>query len=822
MKKGKNLTYINFKEPALAGGTASEKPRRPSTGKKPPLKKGQLTTSQKVKGVLGVIGTTMLIIMLIAVITVCIVAVALTVYVMQFAENSFDIDLAAAEMSFTSVIKVFDPDAGAEEDEDGEIIPGEGEWVEVQRLSGDENRIWIDIDEIPLYVIDAVVANEDHRYFEHEGVDWYGTVGVMVNALLSDTVRGGSTITQQLVKNVTGDDGINAGRKLREIFRALSLEQKYTKLDILEAYLNRISFGGTSNGVMSAAWYYFDKDVRDVTIAEAALMAAVIPSPHFNNPYNNPERARERQLIALQQMFAHGFITTAEYEEAQREQVRFRRPIRGEYWGYEDERYHDWFGLQGGDDYDEDLYFENVDWDDLREHPYRWDGDYELKQDWYVDAGIWQVATHLAEQRGVTYEKALDLIRNGGYTIYLNVDITVQRKLEDYFREPTNFMSFYDSNAAANNVLQGAFVIMDYSGRVVALAGGIGEKPGHNCFNRATQSVRAIGSTIKPLSVYGPAIDMDLVTYSTLIRDVSGERRINQADLNSPTERWPFNYEQNFPGTGSYYPVWYAVQQSHNTIAVRTLQKVGFQAAYTMLVDRLGFSDLSSTWDMNWSPLALGAFTNGARLHELAAAYAIFGNGGVYFEPFLYERVVDNSGKTVLEQSFAGVQAIEKDSAWVNNRILQRAVSGRAAAQIPNVETGGKTGTSNDFKDLLFCGLTPDYVGVYRLGYDNGREMNVNQSIDGWRSTIAVWGGFMSQLYEDIVIPRAFTADPTVQRIPYCRDTGLLATTNCFSTELGYYKAGNRPPACCATTHDPVDVGRAINADPVGFLPQYN
>jgi penicillin-binding protein 1A len=691
--------------------------------------------------------------------------------------------------------------------------------VVVQQLSGDENRIWIDIDEIPPHVIDAIVANEDHRFFEHEGVDWYGTVGVAVNAVFSDSIRGGSTITQQLIKNITGDDSVNAGRKLREIFRALSLEQKYTKLDILEAYLNRISFGGTSNGVMSAAWYYFDKDVRDVTIAEAALMAAVIPSPHFNNPYNNPERAKERQLIALQQMHAHGFITTAEWVEARNEKVEFRRPIRGDYWGYIDERFHDWFGLYGDGDGDEDLYYENVDWDDIREHPYRWNGDYEIRQNWYVDAGIWQVAQHLAEQRGVSEEKAMDLIRNGGMTIYLNVDIKMQAELEEFFLDPYNFVTFYNAERAENDVIQGAFVIMDYSGRVRALAGGIGEKRGDNCFNRATQAIRPIGSTIKPISVYGPAIDMNLITYSTMIRDVSGERRINHHDINSPTERWPYNYEQNFPGTGNYLPVWFAVQQSHNTIAIRTLQKVGLHNSYFMLSERLGFTNLS-TWDMNWSPLAFGAFTYGARLHELAASYAIFGNGGVYFEPYLYEKVVDNSGKVILEQGFIGIQAIDSDSAWVNNRMLQKAIRDRSSAQITNVETAGKTGTTNDMKDVLFCGLTPEYVGVIRIGRDNGRELEVDRS-DGWRSPTTIWGEVMT-IINDTTRPQTFTPDPTVLELRYCTMTGLLATSNCPSTELGYYRAGNRPVTCHATVHDNGVSFWAVHGDPPGWLPQYN
>ncbi|MCL2693787.1 MAG: penicillin-binding protein, partial [Oscillospiraceae bacterium] len=524
MKKDKNIKYIDFNAPQPASAGTSRSPsnsyppvknggggnggRNGNGGKKPPGK-GKLTLSQKTKSILAVVGTTLLTIFLIAVITVCIVAVALTVYIMQFAENSFDIDLKAAEMNFTSLIVAYCPD--------------EEDYVELKRLSGDENRFWVDYDDIPQHLVDAIIANEDHRYFEHEGVDWHRTTGVVIQAFFSggdDRLQGGSTITQQLVKNVTGDDKVNVGRKLREIFRALSLEQKYTKLDILEAYLNRIGFGGTSCGVGSAAWYYFDKNVQDITIAEAALMAGVIPSPHFYNPYINAERARAQQEIVLGHMHYYGFITTTEYEQAMREKVRFRRPIRGDHFGYVDERYYEWFGLQGDGTDDDDLYFENVSWNDLRtELPYRWSGDYEVTQNWYVDAAIWQVAKDLAEMRGVSEVRAMEFIRSGGLTIYLNMDMKMQETLEEHFRDVDNFVTKYDPTADVNDVIQGAFVIMDYHGRVRALAGGIGEKPGDNCFNRATQAVRPIGSTVKPLSVYGPAIDMNILTYSTFTRD---------------------------------------------------------------------------------------------------------------------------------------------------------------------------------------------------------------------------------------------------------------------------------------------------------------
>ncbi|MCL1822755.1 MAG: transglycosylase domain-containing protein [Oscillospiraceae bacterium] len=799
-KKEKNITTIDFEEPEKLEESAQpdskeiEKTSAPSNERKNPRrsKYGKLSAGQKTKSVFAVIGTTFLTIFLVAVITVCIVAVALTVYVMQFAENSFDIDLKEAEMNFNSIILVFD------EDED--------DWVETKRISSDENRVWVDVGEMPGHLIDAIIANEDHRYFDHDGVDWYRTAGVIVSAALGGDVQGGSTITQQLVKNVTGDDKVSAGRKLREIFRAISLEQKYTKLDILESYLNRIGFGGSSYGVGSAAWYYFEKTVEELSVSECALLAAVIPSPHNYNPYINSELAKKRHTIALQQMYYNGFISTAEYEEAKAEELRFRMPVKGDYFGYIDERYDESYGFFGESE-EKNLYYEDTPWDEIRSDiPYKWNGDYEITQNWYTDAVIWQVATHLAKLRGVSYDKALELIKGGGYTIYSNEDLKIQKLLEERAADPMSFLRYeYPEGTDKINVLQGGFVVLDYGGRVVALIGGFGEKPGDNCFNRATQSVRAIGSTVKPIAVYAPAINSNKLTYSTMTRDASGLIRSNPNDPNSPTELWPANYAESPGGSGVYRETWFAVQQSLNTISVRTLQKVGFKDSYSMLTDKLGISTLDPDYDMNWSPLALGAFRNGINLLELAGAYQIFGNGGVYYEPYLYEKVVDHNGKIILEQNYSGTRAIESDSAWIVNRMMKKVIEdvngSGPRARIDNIEVIGKTGTSNDEKNLLFCGLTPEYVGVYRVGYDNGREIEKWGSGGNWKQVALVWGETMAHI-SDNSVPKNFTPDSTVLEKSYCRHTGLLATATCPNTAIGYYRPSGLPQACTPALHN--------------------
>ena len=252
-------------------------------------KKKQNKTLNTVKHVLGVIGTTFLSLFMIVIITCCIVAVTLTVYIMQFADSAFDVDLKNVDLSYTSFIYAKN---------------SAGEQVEVKRLSGDENRIWVNMEQIPKHTQDAFTAVEDKRFYEHDGVDWKRTVRVTISTLFNGYGEGGSTITQQLVKNITGDDRVTPERKIREIFRALNLEKQYTKIDILEAYLNRVPLGGTVYGVGSAAYYYFGKTVDQLTIAECAILAGMTRSPSVLNPYANLERSKERQLYALKCMLS--------------------------------------------------------------------------------------------------------------------------------------------------------------------------------------------------------------------------------------------------------------------------------------------------------------------------------------------------------------------------------------------------------------------------------------------------------------------------------------------------------------------------------------
>jgi penicillin-binding protein 1A len=773
--------------------------------------KGDLTPTQGAKYVLSVIGTTFLTLFLIIIITVCVVAVALTVYITQFADSMYDIDLRDSELNYSSFFM-----AWCNETED---------WIEVLQLSADENRIWVDLEDIPPHVIDALVSTEDRRFFEHAGVDWTRTIYIAVNEMLlggMDRMQGGSTITQQLVRDVTGDDDFNVGRKLREIFRALSLEQTYSKYDILESYLNRVAFGPTVYGVGSAARFYFDKEAQDLTVAEAAILVGLLPSPVGWNPYANPREARRWQGNTLWNMFDQGFISYTQYREAVDEQVQFRLPINpacrcpqpeevrrpqtcdGDYFGYVDERWEPWMGLLNTETDENDLYFQELELVDIVGDPFTWSG-YAVTHNWYIDAALKMVIADFAEMRDISLDAAAREIRRGGFRIYLNMDIEMQEKLEEAFLDPylvRDPSRRYAPGTPARDTLQAGFVLMDMRGNIVAVAGGVGDKMGNDAWNRAVQSRRHIGSAVKPFAVYAPAVDLGQITYSTMLLDAPG--RIPHPTRTGEFQDWPLNFGNN-RGSGVGRTAYYAMAVSTNTQAARTLNMVGVRTAFHFVRDRLRV-DLDPSRHMDFSPLAGGAIE--VRLHEVAGAYQMFGNGGMFYRPSFYSQVVDHSGNVVLAQDTRGEQVIGADSAWVVNRMMRHVVNcsccpGTARiihSPMGHIEVVGKTGTANSMSDAVFAGLTPDYVGVIRIGFDDNREMTsfgVTRG-DHWRRPAAAWADVMRAVIPTDE-PRRFDElgrSSGAVDIQYCRSSGLRAGARCSSTRTGPFTASNIPPLC--------------------------
>lgn len=757
----KKIKYIKIKE---------EQPKRR------PDKKKRNKILKNIGHAMTIVGTTFSAMLLIIVVMMCIVVTVLTVYVLDFADNSYDANLRDVEMKYTSFVYAYDKN---------------GNEVEIKRLVADENRIWVDYEDMSPHLINAVVAVEDERFYEHKGVDWRRTVYALGADVLNleGAGQGGSTITQQLIKNITGDDETTWERKLREIFRALSIEEKYTKIDIIESYLNRIWFGGMIYGVGAASSYYFDKEVSELSVAEAAILAGMIRSPGSYNPYANLENCKERQMYALDHMYELGLINTQEYETAyyNREKVYFAKPVYGDDFGYIDER-----TLASADGEDE----ESIDEDTVEPgyEAYKWNGDYEVTQNWYIDAAIDQVINDYAEEKGISYTSAKNEIYNGGYKIYVNMDIEMQEELERKYRDPYTALSSYDPAAPKEELLQSAFVIMDYSGTVLAVAGGLGEKEGDGAFNRATQAYRAPGSTMKPIAVYSPAVENNLITYSTLLPNTGIYVPDDETEDPNDLKRWPKNYG-DLIGDNVLYPAWYAVRKSTNTVAVRIGQMLGLQVSYNQLTQNLGFTSIGES-DMAHSPINLGALTTGVRLVELCASYQIFGNGGYYYEPMLYSRVEDSKGNNILEQDFYGMQAISSDTAYIVNRMMKTVITDPAGtgpqAQLENVEVVGKTGTSNSESNLLFVGCTPDYVAAVWIGYDDNTLIPKNA---GWRALASIWKTVMQDVQDTSVVTK-FTPDVDVLERSYCTQTGRLSTNKCKDTEVGYYRRINLPEYC--------------------------
>lgn len=748
----KKIRYIKIKD---------DKPQKP--------KKKNDKVWRNIGNALTVVGTTISSMLLIMVIMLCIVATVVVVYILDFARtNSPNIDLQEAETKFTTMVYAYD---------------AEGQEVELKRLANVENRIWVDYEDISKNIINAVVAKEDQRFWEHKGVDWRRTVF----ALVQDAIKGpragegGSTITQQLVKNITEDDEVSWERKLREIFRALDLEKRNTKEDILESYLNKIWFGRMYYGVEAASQAYFGKSAADVDIAEAAILAGIIKNPDINRPNGNLEKCKENQLVALYAMYEQGYISLKEYEDAKVEQVKFVPVVEGDAFGYIDPR----SVASDDDDIEED-----PDTDTVPYEAYKWnEGTYEVSQNWYTDAAIRQVIEDYADLMGIEYNTARDDIYNGGYKIYTNMDMERQEKLEELYRDPYTVMMSYDKTQESEKLIQSSFVLMDYTGTVRALVGGLGEKPGDNCFNRAATATRAPGSTMKPISPYSVGVQENFITYSQLIPDKG-------IPIAGKTKLWPENYEGGF--SGNLYTCWYAVRHSRNTVPIRITTQLTPQLLYNHLKQNLGITTLDPEMDVALAPVTLGALTKGVKMIELAGAYQVIGNGGIHYEPKLYSRVLDSRNNVILEQDYYGNQAIDSDTAWIVNRMMKTVITeptgnnlGRLA-KLPNVEVIGKTGTSNDGNNLLFVGMTPDYVGIVWMGCDDASYMN-DRPGKRWHSQI--WHDVMMQL-QDTTEVKSFIPDPTVLERRYCTETGLLASNSCTSTDIGYYRSSNVPRFC--------------------------
>ena len=692
-------------------------------------KKIKLTKTRKQKIIKAV-----LTLFLVGLISVSLVVGAFMFYAFTMVDATMDEDLENA-LNFTTTIYVDD---------------GKGNYSEYKRLHGEFNRIWVeylnpdnvelpeDYDGIPQMLADAFVAIEDKRFFDHDGVDWKRTFGAFVNEFLPiySSRQGGSTITQQLVKNLTDDRSQKASRKIREIMRARYLEGKYAKDTILECYLNTIPMGHGTYGVEVAANYYFGKSVKDLTIAECACLAGITKSPTNYAPDTQFENNKERKEAVLYQMYDQGYITEEEYNAALEEELNIIA------------------------------------------------NDAVLNQNkinsYFVDALITQVTEDLAEEYGYEPSHASQLFYNSGYKIYATVDPKIQEAAETVFNDSAT----YAIEGKDGALMTGGITVMDYEGNIKALVGGIGEKTTNRGFNCATDAIRQPGSTMKPIAAYAPAIEQNLITYSTIVNDTK-----------TVYNGWTPNnwYKEKYLGN---ITIQFALERSVNTIPVYLVNKMNPQTSYDFLTQKLGVTTLTAE-DVNLSPLGMGGTNGGLTTVESAAAFAVFGNGGRYYEPRLYTKVTDQKGNIILERETSPKMAVSEDTATVMNHLLRQVVYGSrgtgtaAASYVPNMKIYAKTGTSNDQNDLWFVGGTPYYIASCWCGYE------VQQPIPQKHSGIALkmWGNVMSKVHSGLS-SKDFEDSKYAVESYYCTDSGELATEGCTSKAIGWYRNSNVPTAC--------------------------
>lgn len=576
-----------------------------------------------------------------------------------------------------------------------------GDWLEYQRLHGTENRIWVGIDKMPEYLGQAFIAIEDQHFYENCGVDWKRTAGAVANRLLkfNSTEFGGSTITQQLIKNITNDRDKDAMRKFREIVRALLITRKLSKTEILEAYLNTIPLANGICGVQVAANYYFNKDVSELTLTESAALAAITNNPSKYNPLTEEgaEQNLKRRRLVLDEMLELGNITYEEYDKAYNEKLKL-------------------------DDSQED--------------------DYEIEiNNYFVDTLIDQVIDELAEKYNLDTKTASMMFYNGGFKIYSTLKPEIQSSMEKVYTDINTYFPQTAENLNGEKVhAQSAMTVMDYSGHIVGIVGGAGEKTANRGLNRATKSPRQPGSTMKPIGVYALAIDKDIVNYSSSVLDQPIKNYYGTGK--SGPKEW-YGY---YKGTVSLN---YAIRKSMNTVPVRLLQEVGIDTSYDFLVNKLNCKHLVPE-DKNLAALALGGTNYGLTTTESAAAYAIFGNQGVYHKPTTYYKIERANGEVIFDYDETGTQVISPASATIMNHLLQEVVygsegtGGGIAGYNYKMKAYAKTGTSSESKDLWMVAGTPYYVGSVWYGFD------IQSEVGAGGNAAKIWKAVMSEVHKDL------------------------------------------------------------------------
>ena len=631
----------------------------------------------------------------------------------------------------------------------------DGPYVLVDTISAGENRIWATYDEIPQYLKDAIVAIEDRNFWAHDGVDWKRTIGAFGNMFLQmKGTFGGSTITQQLIKNTTERDEATVRRKFEEIFSALDLESLHSKEFILENYLNVIPLGNLCYGVRTAAEMYFGKELDELTLLECACLAGITNNPYLYDPFQNPKNNRRRTELILNEMFSQGLITEAEYTRAISQKLDFKSR-------------------------------EQVQESNIRT--------------WYVDEVIRDLQSDLMERNGWSnLQMATQMVYSGGLSVYMAQDLSIQKHMDSVWKNDENWPKASDAERQ-----EGSMLIMDpHTGDIVAMIGSRAEKTGNFWSNMATMTVRQPGSSIKPISVYAPGFELGYITPYDAMLDAPVE-------LNG--KAYPLNLPQVYDGRVT---IQYAVEHSKNRIAIRFMRDVLTPEAsrkfmqerfhVTTLVNEVTAAGLID----GESSMALGGLTNGMTVKEMTAAWCVFPTGGTYSKPRTYTEVRDKDGELLIDNRPERSVSVSPLTAYYMTTVLQSTVTSGIAtrAQLSNnMPTAGKTGTTNENKDRWFCGYTPYYVGVCWFGYKMPRDLGNIQP----NPAMMLWKNVMEPVHEGLAV-RGFDIPPGLVTAQYCMDSGMAADDGCrhdprgSRVKTGTYGPADVPKQAC-TMHAAAD-----------------
>ena len=726
---------------------------------------------------------------------------------------------------------------------------------EYASLSRNENRIWRELSAMPENLQNAVIAIEDKNFRTEPGINLKGTIGAALNAFTGNRIwgtnRGASTLEQQLIKNLTGDNEQDNMRKVREIFRALGLDNKYSKETILEAYLNTIPLTGIIHGMEAGSIEYFGKHVEDLTLAECATLASITKNPTKYNPATNPEELIKRRNHVLYEMYTQGYITEAEFNAAKAETVTLTEKTSttenatrssSNSW-FTDALYTQLLSqLQEDLNYTADEAKELIFSGGLRIYstvdpkvqegvektmyneddliPALWHEEPVCLRDYPADSSSWDE---------VQYDDATGLpITKEGYVVYGQEAIPVYADEEgttlkmgtstdpDYPNDTTVYLCVYEKVRT-----QAAMAIVDYSGNILAIGGGIGEKKYDLGFNRAT-SPHQTGSTMKPIGAYALALDYKLINYSSQILDspyYSAEDKKVLKDqyigVMSPYSEaaqsrsdvwraWPTNYG-GVGGQGNPMLVYDALQQSYNTVAVWVGDMVGVDYLYNFVHDTLECSYINAENDMDLGPLVLGSQSSGLTVVQLAGAYTMF-NTGTFTTPHYYTEITDYQGNMILDNNkyINTTQAISADTAYIMNRMMWNVLhsrKGTAYGKAPDgeMDSVAKTGTTSNYKDYTFAGLTPYYVTAIWWGCDRPTEMDTLGKAGRNASPIQyAWKALMENLQADLPV-KEFAKGENVVEKHFDTSTGAIISSG---GSVGYYTEDNLPDNSYTVSED--------------------